>query len=193
MKVGFLPSWLNPFDVLIIFALIGGIVWGFLRGVVRMALGLAVLYIATVLAMTFYELLGERIIYLSGRRLAVGGAELTAFLLILIVTAIVLNFAMNRAFKDTELPGVRQIDQLGGLVLGLLLAVMWIGVILTGLGFALSTPGFGSDAFRGTWLGYMHSSLLVPIFFRFLPIAFVTLKPWVPKGQLPGIFTLNPF
>jgi uncharacterized membrane protein required for colicin V production len=193
MKMAFLPSWINPFDVLIIFGLIGGVIWGFLRGMVRMALGLAVLYIAAVLAMTFYELLGERLVYLSSHRLATAGAELIAFLFILILTAIVLNFAMNRAFKDTELPGVRQIDQLGGLVFGLVLAVMWIGLLLTGLGFALSTPGFGSDAFRGVWLGYMRSSLLVPIFFEFLPIAFATLKPWVPKGQLPGIFTLNPF
>jgi uncharacterized membrane protein required for colicin V production len=193
MKMEFIPSWLNPFDVLILFALVGGVVWGFLRGLVRMALGLLVLYVAAVLAMTFYEPLGERIVYLSGHHLPVAAAELTAFLLILILTAIVLNFATGRAFKDTDLPGVRQIDQLGGMVLGFVLAVLWIGLILTGLGFALSTPGFGSDAFRGNWLGYMHSSLLVPIFFRFLPIAFATLKPWVPKGQLPGIFTLNPF
>ena len=49
--MGFIPSWLNPFDVLIVFAMLAGIIWGFARGLVRSALGLLVVYVAVILAL----------------------------------------------------------------------------------------------------------------------------------------------
>jgi len=183
-----MPSWLNPFDILIAFALIGGVIWGFTRGLVRMALSLLVLYLAVVLAMSFYVKVGEWIVYLSGGSLAQAAAELTAFLFILILTTTVVNFALSRAFKETELPAIRQIDQLGGLVLGFVLAATWIGLALVGLDFIMNTSGVGSDAFRANVLGYMRNSLLVPIFSDLWPIMLATLRPWMPKGQLPPIF-----
>jgi uncharacterized membrane protein required for colicin V production len=183
-----MPSWLNPFDILIGFCLIVGVIWGFTHGLVRMALSLVVLYLAVVLAMSFYVQVGKWIVYLSGGGLIQGAAELTAFLFILILITTVVNFALGRAFKETELPAIRQIDQLGGLVLGFLLAASWIGLTLVGLTFVLNTPGVGSDAFRANILGYMRSSLLVPIFEDVWPIALATLKPWMPKGELPPIF-----
>jgi len=186
-----MPSWLNPFDILIAFTLIGGVIWGFSKGVVRMALGILVLYLAVVLAMSFHVRVGQWILYVSGQGLPEAAAELTAFLFILIVTATVVNFALGKAFKETELPGIRQIDQLGGLVLGFLLFATWIGVVLVGLLFVLNTPGVGSDAFRANVLGYMRTSLLVPIFDDVWPIILATLKPWMPRGELPAIFSFR--
>jgi len=186
-----MPSWLNPFDILIVFALIGGVIWGFTQGLVRMALSLVVLYLAVVLAMSFYEQVGQWILYLSGQGLPQEGAELIAFLFILILTTTVVNFALGRAFKDTELPAIRQIDQLGGLVLGFLLGATWISIALVGLVYVMNTPGFGSDAFRANVLGYMRSSLLVPVFGDVWPIMVATLKPWMPKGELPAIFSFR--
>jgi uncharacterized membrane protein required for colicin V production len=184
-----MPSWLNPFDVLIAFALIVGVVWGFTHGLVRMALSLLVLYLAVVLAMSFYTQVGRWIVYLSAGSLPQAAAELSAFLLVLILTTTIVNVALSRAFKDTELPAIRQIDQLGGLVIGFVLAASWIGLALMGLIFVLNTPGVGSDAFRGNVLGYMRGSLLVPIFLDVWPIILTTLKPWMPKGELPPIFS----
>ena len=183
-----MPSWLNPFDVLIAFALIAGVIWGFTHGLVRMALNLLVLYLAVVLAMSFYVQVGKWIVYLSGGGLIQGAAELSAFLIILILATTILNFIVARAFKDTELPAIRQIDHLGGLVIGFVLAATWISVVLAGLVFAMNTTGVGSDAFRGNILGYMRSSSLVPIFSDVWPIMLATLRPWMPKGKLPSIF-----
>jgi uncharacterized membrane protein required for colicin V production len=186
-----MPSWLNPFDILIAFALIVGVVWGFTHGLVRMALSLVVLYLAVVLAMSFYMQVGKWVVYLSGGSLPRAAAELSGFLLILILTTTVVTFALNRAFKDTELPAIRQIDQLGGLVLGFVLAASWISLALVGLLFVLNTPGVGSDAFRGNVYGYMRGSLLVPVLRDVWPIVLATLKPWMPKGELPEIFSFR--
>jgi uncharacterized membrane protein required for colicin V production len=189
--MGFLPTWLNPFDALIAFALLVGIALGFIRGLVRMGLGLLILYVATILAMNFYGPLGGWIRYLTGYRLVEAGSEVVAFLFILIVLTVGLSFLLKRTYRDTEWPGIRQVDQLGGLVLGFFLTTMWIGLALIGIAFVLGTPVAGSDALRQNLLLQFRSSRLIPIFYKFLPIAFATLKPWIPRGQLPEIFTFR--
>ena len=189
--MGFLPTWLNPFDVLIAFALLAGVALGFVRGLVRMALSLLVLYVATILAMNFYVLLGGWIRYLTGHRASEAASEVIAFLFILIVIFAGLSFLLKRTYKDTEWPGIRQIDQLGGLVLGFFLTSLWIALALIGIAFVLGTPGAGSASLRENLLLQFQSSHLIPIFYEFLPIAFATLKPWIPRGQLPEIFTFR--
>jgi len=187
--MGFLPTWLNPFDVLIGFALLGGVVWGFMHGLVRMALSLLVLYVAAVLAMTFHVTVGDWVNYLFGLPKLI--SEGMAFLLILILTAAIINFVLHRTYKDTELPGVRQIDQLVGLIIGFFLTCIWIGLSILALAFFLGTPVTGAENYRQNLLSYFRSSRLIPIFYNFLPIALATLKPWMPKGLPPEIFTFR--
>lgn len=189
----FLPRWLNPFDVLIVFALLVGTTMGLIRGLLRMSLGVLVVYVAAILAMNFYIPLGRWLRYLTGNRASVMVGEAIAFLLILAVVAIVLHVLLRRTFKETEWPGIRQIDQLGGMAIGFVLATLWIGLTLVGIAFVLRTPGVGSDAFRQNVVFYFQRSALIPIFYRFLPTAFATLKPWIPRGQLPEILTFRLF
>ena len=109
--MSFLPSWLNPFDFVIVLALVGGVALGFVRGLVRMALSLVVLYVAAALAMVFHPQLGRLINQMSGLPLA--AAQALAFLIILAAVSILLNFLLRRTYRETELPGLRQVDQLG--------------------------------------------------------------------------------
>ena len=187
--MSFLPSWLNPYDFLIALALVGGVALGFVRGLVRMALSLVVLYVAAALAMVFHPNLGGLINKMSGLPLAV--AQGLAFLLILAFVAILLNFLLRRTYRETELPGLRQVDQLGGMVVGFVLTVIWIGLCLLVLAFMLSTPVTTDDSFRVSMVAYFQSSNLIPIFYKFLPIALATLRPWMPKGLPPDLFTFR--
>jgi uncharacterized membrane protein required for colicin V production len=184
--MGILPSWLNPFDILIIFALLGGAVLGFIRGLVRMALNLVVLYVAAVLAMTFYDKAGRWIGYMSGMPPTI--SQGIAFLLILALTTIAITSVLRRTYRDTELPGIRQIDQLGGMVIGFFLATIWIGFSIVALAFMLGTPVTQDDSLRQNLIAYFQSSNLIPIFYSFLPVALATLRPWMPQGLPPDIF-----
>ena len=184
--MGFLPAWLNPFDVLIALALLGVAALGFVRGLIRMALSLLILYVAAVLAMTFYVKLGNLLSLMFGLPLTVGQG--LGFLLILIVVTAALNFVLHRTYRDTELPGLRQIDQLGGMVIGFFLSAIWIGLSILVIAYVLGTPVTGEDGFRLNLIGYFQGSKLIPIFYQFLPIALATLKPWMPKGLPPEIF-----
>lgn len=191
--MSFLPAWLNPFDVLIGLALLAGIALGFVRGLVRMALILLVLYIAVVLAMSFYTVLGGWIFYLSDRAMHRTSAELVAFALILILTTVLLNFVLSRTYKDTELPGVRQVDQLGGMVFGFLVTCTWIGLTIVALAFALNATDATSSRLRDNLLAFYHGSNLIPVFTKALPLIVAALRPWMPKGLPPDIFSRKYF
>ena len=184
-----LPAWLNPFDVLIALALLAGVALGFVRGLVRMALSLLVLYVAAVLALTLHRPAGNWIIYLFGlpRNVSQG----MAFILILILTSVIINFVLRRTYKDTELPGIRQIDQLGGLVIGFLVTCIWIGLVILVVAFLLRTPVSDEATFQMNLTAYFRSSALIPIFYRILPIAVATLRPWLPKELSPDILNLG--
>jgi hypothetical protein len=120
------------------------------------------------------------------------GTEALAFALILVLLAVILHFLLSRTYRNTEWPGLRQVDQLGGLVFGFVVTTLWVGLALVGIGFVLQTPAPGGEATQSSLTYYFHTSTLIPIFYRFLPLAFATLKPWVPKGKLPDIFSLRP-
>jgi uncharacterized membrane protein required for colicin V production len=182
--MGALPGWLNPFDFLIVLVLLGGAALGFLRGLVRMALSLLILYIAAVVATTAYTLAGRWIGYITSLPTTI--SQGLGFLLLLAVTAIVLNFVLRKTYRDTELPGIRQIDQLGGMIIGFFLATLWIGFGILVIAFILGAPGNEDSTLRLNLIGFFQSSNLIPIFYQFLPIALATLKPWLPKG-LPDI------
>jgi uncharacterized membrane protein required for colicin V production len=188
--MGSLPYWFNPFDALIALATIVGVALGFVRGLLRMAFSVIILYVATVVAMTFYISLGRYIRRLLAR-LAPATSEGLAFALILIVTAIALHFLLSRTYKNLEWPAVRQVDQLGGMVFGFLAVTLWIGIALIAIDFVLGTPAPGVEMTRRSLIFQFHTSRLIPIYYQFLPIAFATLKPWVPKGQLPDILILR--
>jgi uncharacterized membrane protein required for colicin V production len=187
--MGPLPAWLNPFDILIGFALLGGAAWGFVRGLVRMALNLLVLYVAAVLAMTFYAEAGKWLGYMFGTSKAV--SEAMAFLGILALVSITINFILRRTYKNTELPGLRQVDQLGGMIIGFFLASIWISFAILALAFVLGAAGSEGGGVTGNLIAYFQTSNLIPIFYQFLPVALVTLRPWMPKGLPPEIFTVR--
>lgn len=191
--MGFLPAWLNPFDVLIAFALLAGIAFGFVQGLVRMALSLLVLYIAIVLGMTLYTPLGRWIRYLIGSAISETMSETIAFVLIIVLVYGIASFVLRRTYKDTELPGIRQIDQLGGMVVGLILTCTWIGLALVAMAFVLNATDMAASTLRENMLLFFHSSKLIPIFSELLPIFLVTLRPWMPKGLPPDIFSLRLF
>lgn len=188
-----MPIWLNPFDVLIVFALLVGTALGFVRGLVRMALNLLVLYIAIVVAMTFYVPAGQFIRRLTSGALPQTLCELIAFVLILILITSLSGFVLRRTYKDTELPGIRQIDQLGGMIIGFILTCTWIGLAIVALSFVLGATDLAVSTLRENLVLFFHTSLLIPIFYNLLPVVLVALRPWMPKGLPPEIFSIRSF
>lgn len=187
-----LPTWINPFDFFIILTLIVGTAIGFVRGLVRMAINLLILYISMVLAMTFYNWLAKQLVFMSSGFMSVRVSQALAFVLILVLVNLIAGFVLRRTYKDTQLPGLRQVDQLGGMVVGFIVTCTWIGLALVALAFVLSA-NVGASGLQANLIYFFRHSLLVPIFYRFLPLVIATLRPWMPKGLSPEILELNLF
>jgi hypothetical protein len=57
--------------------------------------------------------------------------------------------------------------------------------------FILGTPTSEGSNFRLNLISLFRGSALIPIFYRFLPIALASLRPWMPKGLPPDIFAVR--
>jgi len=183
-----MPVWVNPFDAFIILGVLVGTVLGFVRGLVRMILTLLVLYVAAALGLTFHRALGNWMIYIF--RFPDSVSLGLAFILIVVVASAIMNFVLRRTYKDTELPGIRQIDQLGGLVIGFFVACVWIGFAILVLTFFFTAPDTQPTGLQQNMIGYFRRSALVPVFYDFLNVALATLRPWMPKGLPPKLFQI---
>jgi hypothetical protein len=78
------------------------------------------------------------------------------------------------------------------MVIGFIIACLWIGFGILVLAFVLGTPVTEEDSLRLNLIGYFQDSSLIPIFYKLLPVALATLRPWMPKGLPPEIFTIRP-
>jgi uncharacterized membrane protein required for colicin V production len=184
-----MPGWLNPFDVFIIVGMLIGAAIGFVRGLVRMALSVAVLYITTVLGVLVYRPMGKWIN--NGFGVPLTASLSFSFVLIVILGFIIISAMLRRVYKDTELPGIRRIDQLGGLIVGFFVGCLWIGLAVLVLNFLLTaTMAQTGAAASRNMLYYFRQSALIPVFYDFLQIALVTLKPWIPKGVPPELLQI---
>jgi hypothetical protein len=77
------------------------------------------------------------------------------------------------------------------MVIGFLLMSIWIGFVILALAFVLGADTVGGEGLRQNIIKYFRSSSLIEVFYNFLPIAFATLRPWMPEGLPPEIFTFR--
>jgi uncharacterized membrane protein required for colicin V production len=170
----------NSLDVLIIIVLAIGTVVGFFKRLLRKAMNIAALYIATLLAMQFYFPLGKWMSELTSTSLKTTRA--LSFSLILVITDILLNFLARCAYKDTRLPFLGYLDQMGGLLIGFASTCAWISLAIPLLSGVPWLP------FKASLYEAIRSSALVSFFDNLLPLLLATLRPWLPGG-IPPIFS----
>jgi uncharacterized membrane protein required for colicin V production len=176
-------SKLSPIDLFIVACLAGGVFAGFTQGLIRQLLNALVVVIAFVLASQLrdpvYDLLSFWEAFTPDIRL------LIIFLVLFVGLVIGGWFIVRALYRRTRLPIVKQLDELGGAVMGLLFAAASIVFLLLVMD---SFYKFASDADVGAtgWLeGFyraMDGSVLVE-FFRstLIPTLGLLAKPFVPS------------
>ena len=174
---------LSPMDLFVVAVLAGGVFAGFTQGLIRYALNVVVVIVAFVIAsqlkgplfnaLGFWEaftpLLREQILFL-----------------LLFIGLVVGGWFIVRAFyQRTRLPIARQLDELGGAVLGLLFAALAIGFLVVVMdSFFLTAPESvtgGAGIIKGLYEA-LDSSALVSLFRETLiPWFGVVARPFVPE------------
>lgn len=196
----------NALDYLLVFFLFVGALWGLVRGAGKLFIGLFSLYVGLVIALWLYRPLASFFRDLLPE-MSVQGSQALAFVLLLFVAVNGISFLTRyfatppeerRRKKRSDLQeavaegGQRfltgPVNQLLGLILGIIVAIVWVSVILAALQFVLrSGIPMGSDlsAFRRQ----LQTSTLVPFFNYALSIIYWAVSIWIP-GDVPNIFSV---
>ena len=169
-------SWV---DLVIIGILAGGVFAGFTQGMIRYVLNAIVVIVAFVLAA---QLKGP-VVDLLGfwRAFTPEGRELLIFVLLFVGFVVAGFFAVRALYQRTRLPIVKQLDEIGGAVFGLLFAAL----VLT-FQLLVFDSFFRAGGETGGWVAsyyeVLNDSVIITYFREILiPTAGFLARPFVPK------------
>lgn len=174
---------LSPIDLFIVLALAAGVFAGFTQGLIRYALNAVVVVVAFVIASQLrgpmFDLLGFWQAFTPQLR------EQIIFLVLFVALVVGGWFVIRAFYRRTRLPIVKQLDELGGAVLGLLFAALSLTFLLIVMD-SFFTVASDADVASAGWLGglyqAMNGSVLVD-FFRstLIPTFGAVARPFVPS------------
>ena len=195
----------NSLDYMLILLLLLGTFWGMMQGVVRLLTDLLGIYVGLVITLLVYRPLGDffqRLV--PGMSLAGSQALGFALCLTFLVTglSLVSRFTgippekrRRRRKLDVEEPeptGCRRhffspLNQLGGLLVGFVVSIIWLSLILAVLQFLFRWGGSTVGAARGLRV-QLQTSELVPLANYVVYLIYRSVSFWFPGGQAPTIF-----
>lgn len=195
----------NALDFLLIFFLVIGALWGLLRGAGRLLIGLFSLYVGLVIALVLYRPLGAFFRDLVPE-MSVSGSQALAFVILLLAFVNGISF-LTRYFgtppeerKRKKRGDVQEavaeggmrfvtgpLNQLVGLVLGIIVAIVWVSLLLAVVQSVLRS-GFATGSGVGAFRTQLQTSVLVPWFNYALALIYSAVSFWIP-GDAPNILS----
>lgn len=179
---------LNWVDLIVLLALLTSLGIGFAQGMLRQVIGIAALYIATILGAQYYTALSNfirAIIFQPTSRFL----NVIAFLIIVIAVWSLISWLAFDAYSTTKIRLIPILDQLGGSLLAMVSTTATLVLLLPVIAFALEDPWPGNEAVRISLQLGLDTSRLVPLIYGLKPLILSAIAPWLPAG-LPSIFNL---
>jgi len=177
-------------DLIILFALVGGVLWNMRRGFLRALVGLLMLF----LAMTVSALLYSVLLSWFGRAVGPGAANRTSgpyvFGFMMIVFYAGFEYMVSRNYPGLRIQRLGVWDNILGAVVGIAWSMLAISMFLLTLEFWTIVVGRGMplvDLFGDL----VSTSFMVPVFRQFFALPLAPLKLLFPNG-LPEIFAYFP-
>jgi uncharacterized membrane protein required for colicin V production len=177
-------------DLIILFALVGGVLWNMQRGFLRALVGLVMLFLAMTVSALLYRVL------LNWFGANVGGAAANntsgayVFGFMIIVFYSFFEYMVNRNYPGLRLQRLGIWDNILGAVIGVAWSLLAIGLFLLTLDFWTVTVGRGTPAVD-LFGDLLATSLLTRVFRQFFNLPLAPLKLLFPDG-LPEIFRYFP-
>jgi hypothetical protein len=205
---------MNWVDLLLFLIVIGTMLWGMFRGVVRQLISLLGLYVALVASLWLYPGLA----ILLGRlmpNLSQSGRETIAFLFLFILVSNIVSAILRSVLvtspeerkrkKPREQEGIvdavaktserfifAPLNLLGGMAFAFISVCVWISLIMALLRYGLAVPWLAYDGIRAFVFQGLLESRLSGLLDQVLYIVYTSVSPWVPRtagGELPAIFS----
>ena len=177
-------------DLIILFALVGGVLWNMRRGFLRALLGLIMLFLAMTVAALLYRVL----LNWFGANVGGGAANRTSgpyvFGFMVIVFYGFFEYMVSRNYPGLRIQRLGVWDNILGAVVGIVWSLLAIGLFLLTLEFWTITVGRGTPAVD-LFANMLATSWLVSVFRKFFVLSLAPLKLLFPGG-LPEIFLYFP-
>lgn len=157
---------MNWLDIIIAIMLIIPIFTGLKQGLIKSAISLAGLIIGVVLASNYYQVLGDRLTFITNENFA----NIAAFAIILLVIMIIANVIAVLLKFTAKVVLLGWVDHLGGAVFGLLMGAIFMGALL-----ATIVKFFGSNLIVDSFLAGILLDKF-PFVLGFLPGEFDTIR-----------------
>lgn len=177
---------LSWFDLVIIGLLAAGVFIGFTQGMIRYVLNAVAVIIAFVLAAQLKEPIFDLLRFWGAFTAA--GRELLIFWVLFAGFTIAGWFVIRAMYRRTRLPIVRQLDEIGGAIFGLIFIALLLTFQLVVLdSFFLA----GNDT--GGWVASLYDALNGSLIVEFLrevviPTAGFLARPFVPEDVAELLF-----
>ncbi len=170
---------LSWFDLVIILILAGGVFAGFTQGMIRYVLNAVAVIVAFVVASQLKEPIVELTRFWQA--FTPEGRELLIFVLLFFGLVLAGFFAIRAMYRRTRLPIVRQLDEIGGAIFGLLFAAL----VLT-FQLLVFDSFFRAGGETGGWVASYYDALNDSVLIQFfrdtlIPTAGFLAKPFVPQ------------
>ncbi|HEY91688.1 MAG TPA: CvpA family protein [Dehalococcoidia bacterium] len=157
---------MNWLDIVIAITLIIPIFTGLKQGLIKSAISLAGLMVGVVVASNYYQVLGDRLTFITNEDFA----NIAAFAIILIVIMIIANVIAALLKVTAKIVLLGWVDHLGGAVFGLLMGAIFMGALL-----AIIVKFFGSSLIIDSFLAEILLDKF-PLVLGFLPSEFDTIR-----------------
>ncbi len=181
---------LNWLDLLILVVFIVGMGMGYMQGFIRQVMGLAALYIGTILGAQYHLIVAGWLMQFFPSA-PVRFVNAFGFVLILFLVTSIINWLASDAYGSGRVHMLPTFDHLAGSLLGLGTAFVVIALLLPVVRFAVGEtwPWAWAESGRSTLLTGLNTSHLIYFFDQAKPELLAILTPWLPNG-LPSIFNL---
>mgnify|MGYP001049651955 CR=1 FL=1 len=181
MNFGFL-------DFLLALIFVGICILSVVAGLIRQLFSLLTLYLATVAAGLLYPYLALFVSPIGGKTPTL--TEFIAFWVIFIVITVILEILLRKGFPDTRLPALGFLDQLLGLLPGVVCGLMVVSLLVATLGYApQQTWGKTLEGLRAAAAYMWQTTALRPLLTQFLTVYLGLHRLWMPVP--PPIFYLG--
>jgi uncharacterized membrane protein required for colicin V production len=177
-------------DLILLFALVGGVLWNMRRGFLRALIGLLMLFLAMTVAALLYSVL----LNWFGTAVGAGAANRTSgpyvFGFMIIVFYAFFEYMVNRNYPGLRIRRLGIWDNILGAVVGIAWSMLAISLFLLTAEFWTIVVGRGTPAVD-LLTDLLATSFMMPVFRQFFSLSVAPLK-LLFVGGLPEIFSFFP-
>jgi len=154
-------------DVGLLLAVVGFVTFGYTQRFLRGVASVVFLYVATLVAATFYNVVAPFVGAPFGEKIT-NGIRALSFVVLTAIVWVALAAVSRVLFKDLSLPKIGVLDNLGGVVLYLLVGILVVTLVFNAMGYQQRKH---------------PRARLRPALRSVLRIHYLSQSFWFPKGQ----------